>query len=202
MPKKKHQTKEEVSSKIYHKKYTNRIVLNSRYVGLKKLKKSLEESNSVYHLMDGFTTKIIYYMNDDHDKIMDLLTNTVKVRRIEIISRPYNDRAQTEMLGDKHLVIVKSLPHKKFRYKVVFKDLRASKPNFEFLATQVELGTMKLSYTIRQYLKESDRYHWWFGDNYFYVEDEATTSMASLLYSDIIKKIYIFKTYEEMKESE
>lgn len=119
-----------------------------------------------------------------------------------MISRPYNVKAQTEMIGDKHLIVAKSLPFKKFRYKLVFNAFGDSKPNFDFLDTQSQLGTMRLSYTLRRYLNQSgERYHWWFGNDYVYIEDEATTSMASLLYSDIIKKIYIYKTYEEMSGS-
>lgn len=200
MPKKKHVTREEFTNKIYYGKYTNRILMKPHYVGMSKLKKFMIDID--HKLTSGYENKIIYYMNADHDKIMDILTKKVKVKRIEVINRPYNDKAQIEMQGDKHLVVVKALPFKKYRYKVVFDNLRDKKPNLDFLKAQSALGTVRLSYMIQRYFDEANgtRNWWWYGDDYFYVEDEATTSMATLLYSDVIKKIYIYKTYDEMNE--
>ena len=205
MSKKPHQTKELVALKSFFGKYTNRITIISRHVGSKKLTKALAESGLDYKLTNGYYDKMIYYKNEDHDSMMSTLTVKAKARRIENITRPYNEKAKTEMIGDKHLLIVKNLPFKKFRYKVCLKHDRTVNLrdlDFGFFKSQVELGTMRLSWNLYQKLKENTPFHWYWLDNYFYVEDEATTSMATLMYSDIIDKIYIYKTYDEMKEEQ
>ena len=203
MAKKKYQTKHEFTSKVFYGKYTNRVTFTSRYVAATKLKKELKASGLDYKLMDGFCSKIVYFLNADHDKIMDVITNKVKPKRIDSINRPFNLQAQTEMVGDKHLVIVKNLPFKKFRYKIVIKDREENPTNFDFVKAQSEIGTIKASYSLLCHFTETNSWRrWWYSEDYFYVEDEATTSMASLLYSDIIKKIYIYKTFDEMKESQ
>ena len=202
MPKATFQTKHEFTSKVFYGKYTNKVTFTSRYVNYPKLKKELKASSLDYKLMDGFSTKAVYFLNADHDKIMYIITNKVKPKRINLINRPFNLQAQTEMVGDKHLLIVKNLPFKKFRYKVVIKDRAENPANFDFVKTQNDLGTIKASYSLMRYFTDAERRIWWYSEDYFYVEDEATTSMASLLYSDIIKKIYIYKTFDEMKESQ
>lgn len=203
MAKKKHQTKHEFTSKVFYGKYTNRITFTSISVAVTKLKKELKASGLDYKLMDGFCTKAVYFLNADHDKMLDLITLKVKPKRIDVINRPFNLQAQTEMVGDKHLVVVKNLPFKKFRYKVVIKDYEQNKTNLDFIKAQSDVGTIKASYSLMSTFGDTSSWRrWWYVEDYFYVEDEATTSMASLLYSDIIKKIYIYKTFDEMKESQ
>jgi len=210
MPKKKHVTKEEFASKSFYKDFTNRIMIKYSYFPSKKVKQYLSESGLDYKIRNGFELKSIYYKNDDHDKIMDILNTKVKVKSIESITRPYNAKAMTETLGDKHLVIKRSLPFKKYRYKVLFNlssnyDWMNVKPtktpiNWETLTTQAALGTVKISWNLDRAIKENRTYHW--SENSAYVEDEATTSMISLVYSELIDKIYIYKTYDEMKNEQ
>lgn len=202
MARKKHQTKHEFTNKAFHGKYTNRIVMTSRYVALKKLKKALKDSDLVHKLMDGYCTKIVYYLDADHDKMMSIITDKVKPKRIDLVNRPFNDRAKSEMVGDKHLVVVKNLPFKKYRYKVTLKSFGEDKPDLGFLKAQSELGTVRLGYMLNQYLLPGGKSWHYYHEDYFYVEDEATMSMSALLFSDQIKKIYIYKTFDEMKEPE
>lgn len=203
MARKPHQIKELVALKTFFGKYTNRITIISRHVASKKLTKALEESGLDYKLTNGFNDKMIYYKNEDHDAMMSTLTVKAKARRIENITRPFNDKAKTEMLGDKHLLIVKNLPFKKFRYRVILKlGYKDSTTDLGFLKSQNEIGTIRLSWSLYRRLSEGNALTWYWRDNFFYVEDEATTSMAALMYSGVIDKIYIYKTYDEMKEEQ
>ena len=205
MPRKKHETAELIALKSFYGSYTNRITIKRQHVGREKLDKALIDSNLDYKLSNGYHNKMIYYKSDDHYAMMNILINIAKVRHIESITRPYNDRAKTEMIGDKHLLIVKALPFKKFRYKVTLKHDSTGKLrdiDLGFLKSQVEVGTMRISWNLAQKLKTNSPFNWYWMDNYFYVEDEATTSMTTLMYSDVIDKIYIYKTYEEMNTNE
>jgi hypothetical protein len=206
MGRKAHKTEHLHTSKMFFGRFTNRVEILRSKAGYKKLTKALEDSGLEHHLSKGYYRFMIYFRNEDHDKVMDVLNNKVKVKRIESISRPLNDVEQNAMIGDKHLVICKNnIPFKKFRYKVVFKSsVPLTKTNFDFLKTQQELDVVRLSYVLDRNIHRDDGNGWgwsrWYGEMSFYVEDEPTTSMAALLYSDMIKKIYVYKTRAEMTE--
>lgn len=194
-----------ISDKIFYKKYTNRIVLRWSYFSKKKLSRFIDGHNLDHIMSHRSGSCTLYYMSDDHNKFIQFFKKNRYYDKIVSITTPLNLPTMTEMKSDRHLRLVKQIPFKKYRFKIEFKSMDrkiTESWDFGFIKSQLELDTIRISWDLRSIIYGTPDRYWWNYHSYVYIEDEATMSMMCLIHSDIISKVYVYKTIEEMNNLE
>ena len=100
------------------------------------------------------------------------------------------DPATIELLDDSFKIIVKKLPHNKYRYKVfllphkIKHDIETKQKYLEWVSSQ---STIRLSDTVKDWFIKTD---WNWDRRYVLVEDESTLLMLKLRNSEVVGRIY------------
>jgi len=98
-----------------------------------------------------------------------------------------------DLLSDSHSVVVKKLPHNRYRYKVFLQphkiaDAQEKHRFIDWLDTQG--SRVNITETVKQWFYKT---HWNWDRRYMYVEDDQTLLLLKLKNADALGTVYTFR---------
>lgn len=167
--------------KFDKKKLDHFLSLSEKYINDSTIKKRLE-----YH-------KVSFYAltKEKHQEMLDVL----KEYTTESFE-PENEDELQKLLNNKHFIICKELPYKKFRYKVTFKEMPVNvRQNLIVWAEKYTNNELYITPSTRIHFKgEKNK----FGTHYFLIKHKSMITFISLAAAGYIRRTDEYITQEEI----
>jgi hypothetical protein len=140
------------------------------------------------------------YCKRIENHILDIYTNDKSIfdllhqRHSSIIRAAFAPAEGIEdLLSDSHSVVVKKLPHNRYRYKVFLQphkivDTQEKHRFIDWLATQEP--RVNITETVKKWFYKT---HWNWDRRYMYVEDDQTLLLLKLKNADALGTVYTFR---------
>lgn len=165
--------------------YTEHPVLKSICISLSTLDKSAYCKRIENNVLDIYT----------NDKcIFDMLHQ----QHSAIIRTAFAPTAGIEdLLDDAHSVVVKKLPHNRYKYKVYLqphKIIDAQEKNRFIIWLDTQGSRVNITETVKQWFHKTS---WNWDRRYMYVEDDQTLLMVKLRNADALGTVYTFRVSDK-----